>query len=284
MSLCFLSMETSKVFNKRILESLEESGFEGLSEALIVLFPYIYDEQIITSAKLAKKVGYSRQAMHKNIKKLVDFEYIVLVSHNEKEKSIELTPKGLELINKANEYISNVEKDLSKLIGKKELDKYKILGTALELEQPPYLAIKIEAEISCKHGYQFEDVQQPVQNRLYEFIRPTVPIIPEVQDDVPNQNNLEPSAHHWEFGRNLYLSDLYVKIQAVKGVNQIIRLKMAYSNISPQEIAQKIALIKERTMEPIELEPKWKLESSMINTPPDGLLCLLECQVKESSA
>ncbi|QKJ24381.1 transcriptional regulator, MarR family [Poseidonibacter lekithochrous] len=125
MSLCFLSMETSKVFNKRILESLEESGFEGLSEALIVLFPYIYEEQIITSAKLAKKVGYSRQAMHKNIKKLVDFEYIILVSHNEKEKSIELTPKGLELINKANEYISNVEKDLSKLIGKKELDKYK---------------------------------------------------------------------------------------------------------------------------------------------------------------
>ena len=125
MSLCFLSMETSKVFNKRILESLEKSGFEGLSEALIVLFPYIYDEQIITSAKLAKKVGYSRQAMHKNIKKLVDFEYIVLVSHNEKEKSIELTPKGLELINKANEYISKVEKDLSNLIGQKELTKYK---------------------------------------------------------------------------------------------------------------------------------------------------------------
>ncbi len=125
MSLCFLSMETSKVFNKRILESLEKSGFEGLSEALIVLFPYIYEEQIITSAKLAKKVGYSRQAMHKNIKKLVDFEYIILVSHNEKEKSIELTPKGLELINKANEYISNVEKDLSNLIGQKELTKYK---------------------------------------------------------------------------------------------------------------------------------------------------------------
>ena len=40
-------------------------------------------------------------------------------------ESIELTPKGLELINKANEYISNVEKDLSKLIGKKELDTYK---------------------------------------------------------------------------------------------------------------------------------------------------------------
>ena len=42
-----------------------------------------------------------------------------------KEKSIELTPKGLELINKANEYISNVEKDLSNLIGQKELTKYK---------------------------------------------------------------------------------------------------------------------------------------------------------------
>ena len=70
MSLCFLSLETSKIFNKLILENLETNGFDGLSEALIILFPYIDENKNITSSQLSKKVGYTRQAMHKNIKKL----------------------------------------------------------------------------------------------------------------------------------------------------------------------------------------------------------------------
>jgi DNA-binding MarR family transcriptional regulator len=125
MSLCFLSLETSKVFNKLILKSLEKSGFDGLSEALIVLFPYLYENEKITSSQLAKKVGYSRQAMHKNIKKLVEYDYIMLIFENEKEKSIQLTSKGLNLINIANECIYSIDSMLSSLIGEKELNKYK---------------------------------------------------------------------------------------------------------------------------------------------------------------
>lgn len=125
MSLCFLSLETSKVFNKLILKSLEKSGFDGLSEALIILFPYLYESEKITSSQLAKKVGYSRQAMHKNIKKLVEYDYIMLIFENEKEKSIQLTSKGLSLINIANECIYSIDSKLSSLIGEKELNKYK---------------------------------------------------------------------------------------------------------------------------------------------------------------
>lgn len=125
MSICFLSLESSKVFNKLILENLEQSDFQGLSEALVIIFPYIYENEKITVSQLAKKVGYTRQAMHKNIKKLEEFDYITLVLQNQKEKIIKLTSKSKKLITQANEFISNVENDLSNLIGKKELEEYK---------------------------------------------------------------------------------------------------------------------------------------------------------------
>ena len=124
MSLCFLSLETSKIFNKLILKKLEEEAFDGLSESLIILFPYIMEDKKITVSKLAKKVGYSRQAMYKNIKKLEEYFYISLVLENQKEKSIQLTTKSDRLISLTNIFISDIQKDLSKHIGKKELNLY----------------------------------------------------------------------------------------------------------------------------------------------------------------
>ncbi|UPT77850.1 HTH domain-containing protein [Sulfurovum sp. XGS-02] len=125
MSLCFLSLETSKVFNKLILEYLTSNGFDGLSDALIVLFPYLDEYEKLTASQLSKKVGYTRQAMHKNIKKLEEFGYITLVQENQKEKIIQLTRKSEKLIITANQYISHIENELSIQIGKKELEIYK---------------------------------------------------------------------------------------------------------------------------------------------------------------
>ncbi len=125
MSLCFLSLETNKIFNQLILKNLQENGFDGLSEALIIVFPFIEEYENITVSQLSKKVGYSRQAMHKNIKKLEEFDYIKLTELNQKEKSINFTTKGKELMSKANSFIKSVEKDISTLVGKEELEKYK---------------------------------------------------------------------------------------------------------------------------------------------------------------
>lgn len=125
MSLCFLSLESSKVFNRIIYNNLEKEGFQGLSEALILLFPYIIETTKPTASQLAKQIGYSRQAMHKNIKKLEEYEYISLIQENQKEKIIKLTSKGEKLIELANQTIINIEKELSNLIGKEQLDAYK---------------------------------------------------------------------------------------------------------------------------------------------------------------
>ena len=72
-----MSLDSSKSFNKLILSDLVNAGFDRLSEALLILFPYIDENEKITASQLSKKVGYSRQAMHKNIKKLKELDYIV---------------------------------------------------------------------------------------------------------------------------------------------------------------------------------------------------------------
>lgn len=124
MSLCFLSLETNKIFNKLILKNLESLGYEGLSESLVVLFPYIAEDKNITASQLAKKVGYSRQAMHKNIRKLEELEYITLVLQNQKEKTIILTNKGKDVVNKADIFIQKIQDELKKILGEDELNQY----------------------------------------------------------------------------------------------------------------------------------------------------------------
>ena len=125
MSLCFLSLETGKVFNELILKELEKVGFLDLSSSLILIFPYIKEYENISISNLAKKLGYSRQAMHKNLKKLEELGYLTFVQQvNKKEKSILLTDKSEILIEKADRFIEETQKNLSKLIGKEDLEKY----------------------------------------------------------------------------------------------------------------------------------------------------------------
>ncbi len=126
MSLCFLSLESGKVFNKVILERLQKEGFEGLSEALIVLFPYIDQAQNISISELSRQVGYSRQAMHKNIKKLEELGYITLSLENQKEKTVHFTSKSKKLMIEANNIILEIEAELSSLLGKGQLESYRI--------------------------------------------------------------------------------------------------------------------------------------------------------------
>lgn len=125
MSLCFLSLETSKVFNELILKELEKVGFLGLSSSLITIFPYIKEYENISISNLAKKLGYSRQAMHKNLKKLEELEYLSFSQElNKKEKTVILTKKSESLIHKANEFIQKIQDELCDTLGKEELDKY----------------------------------------------------------------------------------------------------------------------------------------------------------------
>lgn len=126
MSLCFMSLESNKIFNQLILDELTKNGFDGLSLSLVVIFPYIDEYENISISSLAKILGYSRQAMHKNIKKLEELGYITLSqTDNKKEKIIKFSQRSKELMKVANSFISSVEDKVVGLIGKDELEVYK---------------------------------------------------------------------------------------------------------------------------------------------------------------
>ncbi len=128
MSTCFISLESNKIFNQLILRELTDKGYEGLSLALIVIFPYIESDKNISITALSKKLGYTRQAMHKNIKKLEEAGYITLVSekNNQKEKIIRFTELGKALMDDSEKIIRRIEDEMVGIIGKEAFEQYQI--------------------------------------------------------------------------------------------------------------------------------------------------------------
>ncbi|RXK03314.1 winged helix-turn-helix transcriptional regulator [Halarcobacter bivalviorum] len=122
MSICFLSLETSKVFNQLILNHLSKEGYQGLSVSNLLIFPYLENENNLSISKLAKKLNQSRQATHKSINRLCELSYITLSQEkNKKEKIINLDKKGKALLEEANFFIESLQNQLEKVVGKKEL-------------------------------------------------------------------------------------------------------------------------------------------------------------------
>ncbi|RXJ98991.1 hypothetical protein CRV02_12405 [Arcobacter sp. CECT 8989] len=125
MSICFLSLETSKVFNQLILKHIEEVGYEGISMSSLLIFPYLQKSDKQSISTLAKELNQSRQATHKSIKKLKELDYIKLVQEkNKKEINISLTKKGNALLEEANSFIEKLQSQLTKIVGKKELEQF----------------------------------------------------------------------------------------------------------------------------------------------------------------
>ncbi len=125
MSTCFLSLETSKVFNQLILNHLEVVGYESISMSSLLIFPYLQKSDKQSISTLAKELNQSRQATHKSIKKLEELDYIKLVQEkNKKEINISLTKKGNALLEEANSFIEKLQSQLTKIVGKKELEQF----------------------------------------------------------------------------------------------------------------------------------------------------------------
>lgn len=126
MSICILTLQTSKVFNELILQRLEEKGFNDLSLSLLVIFPYLDEYKDISISKLAQKVGYTRQAMHKNLKKLEELGYITFeIKDNKKERVISFTEKSFNMMDISNKYIKELHKELEEFFGEKDLTMFK---------------------------------------------------------------------------------------------------------------------------------------------------------------
>ena len=125
MSLCFSSLEVSKVFNSLIAKELSLKGHQHLSSSLIVIFPYLKSSPLISISSLATKMGYTRQAMHKNLLKLEELGYVEVVKGvNKKKKTVVLSAQGEHVITIAETFIGSIYTHLREQLGDEALQQY----------------------------------------------------------------------------------------------------------------------------------------------------------------
>jgi predicted phage baseplate assembly protein len=91
------------------------------------------------------------------------------------------------------------------------LDDYRLLTVRVDIREPEYLWVAAEISVSPAAGADPERVQADVERRLLRFLNPIV-------------GGLDGDG--WTFGRDLYPSDVYACLQAVRGIDFIKSLQL----------------------------------------------------------
>jgi predicted phage baseplate assembly protein len=112
------------------------------------------------------------------------------------------------------------------------LDERRLLTVRLEIREPEYVVVSVEAEVKAVRHLSPERVQQRVAQRLYSFLNPFTG---------------GEEGQGWPFGRDLFLSDVYSAIQQTDGVQYVEQVKLYEVVRSGKDKARK------RPMDRIEL-------------------------------
>ena len=90
------------------------------------------------------------------------------------------------------------------------LDDYRLLTVRLDIREPEYITVAVQATVAARPNSDPERVRADVERRLYGFLNPIT--------GGPGQG--------WPFGRGLYPSDLYACLQGVEGIEFIESLRV----------------------------------------------------------
>ncbi len=101
------------------------------------------------------------------------------------------------------------------------LDERRLLTTHIELIEPNYQWITIQARIKTTNPYVNDRVKNEALRRLYSFIRP-------VQGGPDHTMRFDPEkpGEGWPFGRVLYISEVFPILQTIEGVEFIEKVEM----------------------------------------------------------
>jgi predicted phage baseplate assembly protein len=109
------------------------------------------------------------------------------------------------------------------------LDERRLLTTLLEIDVPRYRWVSVQAVIALKTKSESAAVTAAVERALNAYINPVTG---------------GPEGDGWPFGRELYISEIYSRIQAVSGVDYVREVKLLYRddyNGQPQDGGESIA-------------------------------------------
>ncbi|MBB5181440.1 DNA-binding MarR family transcriptional regulator [Planomicrobium koreense] len=111
---------------ERVIKSIDDPLWKEYSPEQMQMLKLISKEQRITSGRLAVLQAVHKSAISSRIKKMLEKELIRIVeTPNRREKVLELTPKGEEVLLASDTVLTNyIEKLFSQQIGDAEIDQF----------------------------------------------------------------------------------------------------------------------------------------------------------------
>ena len=157
------------------------------------------------------------------------------------------------------------------------LDQYRLLTATLNLREPTYIGVKVQANVVISDYSRPEVVAARVKEALNNFITPLALSDPSkgISVDDPAASNGKQSSEWqgWVFGRNLYVSELYSLIAQVPGVKHVRDVLLGQKVVIPSKEAPSIDG-RQADSEPVEVR-----DVRIVNVPGDGVLCSLDHEV-----
>jgi predicted phage baseplate assembly protein len=148
------------------------------------------------------------------------------------------------------------------------LDRYRLLTTTVRVREPSYLGVVVHAEIVPSEFLAPDVVVERVSELLRLYLSP---LAIETQDE-RLAAILDPGWEGWPFGQDLYVSELYARIQQVPGVKHVLDVRLGYRPVAPRQEAG--------TLRDAEGDEVPLTDERTISVPADTLLCLLEAEIE----
>lgn len=149
------------------------------------------------------------------------------------------------------------------------LDKYRLLTTTLQIREPNYIGVQVNAEIVPSEYIRPEVVRGRVIERLNAFIS--------CLNIVENSEELDELMGYdwdgWPFGRNLYVAEILSLIQRVSGVKHVLDVQLNTRPVNPSE---EEALSESAGSTKANLKP---VKQKVLRVSADTLLCSLNHEI-----
>ena len=139
------------------------------------------------------------------------------------------------------------------------LDKYRLLTTALNIEEPKYFGIKVKATVVPQDFANDADVATEVTEALNRFLCP-------LKDESVDDEN----ATGWDFGRNVFNAEIVSLIQKIPSVKYVLDTDVSWRSVTPMNETTDDLAGNDGVLQPVD---------KMLVLPEEGLVCSLRHEI-----
>lgn len=139
------------------------------------------------------------------------------------------------------------------------LDRYRLLTTALNIDEPQYFGIKVSAKIVPQDYANETDVVTQVTEALTRWLSPLK------DDEVDDEYS-----RGWEFGRNVFTAEIVSLIQKIPTVKYVLDTEISWRKVVPTNEENGDMSGMNFALKPLE---------KMLVIPADGLVCSLKHEI-----